>query len=71
LPTTGHTLADYSAVGNFNFHLQPNSPLIGKGNTSIKPLITVPMDKIYGLAEATPPGTDLGCYQLNGLGNQH
>ena len=71
LPTTGHALAQYSAVGNFNFHLQPNSPLIGKGNTTIKPLITVPIDKIYGLAEATLPGADLGCYQFNGTGNQH
>ena len=71
LPTTGHALSQYSAVGNFNFHLQASSPLIGKGNTSIKPLITVPLDKIYGLSDATPPGADLGCYQLNGTGNQH
>ncbi|MBB6129394.1 hypothetical protein [Mucilaginibacter lappiensis] len=71
LPTSGHALSQYSAVGNFNFHLQPSSPLIGKGNTGIKPLITVPLDKIYGLSDPTPPGADLGCYQLNGTGNQH
>ncbi|MBK0378509.1 hypothetical protein [Mucilaginibacter segetis] len=71
LPTSGHALSDYNAVGSFNFHLQANSPLIGKGNTTIKPLIVVPLDKIYGLSDATPPGADLGCYQLNGTGNQH
>ncbi|AYL94447.1 hypothetical protein [Mucilaginibacter celer] len=71
LPTTGHPLAQYTAVGNYNFHLQASSPLIGKGNTTIAPLITVPLDKIYGLSEATLPGADLGCYQLNGGGNQH
>lgn len=71
LPTTGHPLSQYSAVGSYNFHLQASSPLIGKGNTTIAPLITVPLDKIYGLSEATLPGADLGCYQLNGNGNQH
>jgi hypothetical protein len=71
LPTSGHPLYQYSAIGNFNFHLLANSPLIGKGNTTIKPLITVPLDKIYGLSDATLPGTDLGAYQLNGSGNQH
>ncbi|QEM09654.1 hypothetical protein [Mucilaginibacter rubeus] len=71
LPTVGHPLYQYSAIGNFNFHLLASSPLIGKGNTTIKPLITVPLDKIYGLSDATLPGTDLGAYQLNGSGNQH
>ncbi|MBD1394030.1 hypothetical protein [Mucilaginibacter glaciei] len=70
LPVT-RPFAQYSAIGSFNFRLKPNSPLIGKGNTAIKPLITVPMDKIYGLADATPPGADLGAYQLNGTGNLH
>lgn len=71
LPTSGHALADYAAVGNYNFRIQPNSPLIGKGNTTIKPLIVVPLDKIYGLSDPTLPGADLGCYQLSGAGNQH
>jgi hypothetical protein len=71
LPTNGHPLRDYTAVGTYNFHLQPNSPLVGKGNTTIKPLIVVPMDKIYGLSDATAPGADLGAYQLNGTGNLH
>ncbi|WP_184541755.1 hypothetical protein [Mucilaginibacter sp. FT3.2] len=71
LPTSGHALADYSAVGKYNFHLLANSPLIGKGNTTIAPLITVPVNPIYGLSEATLPGADLGAFQLNGKGNQH
>lgn len=71
LPTSGHALADYTAVGSFNFRLKANSPLIGKGNTTIQPLIVVPLNKIYGLSDPTPPGSDLGCYQLNGTGNQH
>ncbi len=71
LPATGHALAQYTAVGSYNFHLQAGSPLVGKSNTSIKPLITVPLNAVYGLAEATPAGADLGCYQLTGTGNQH
>jgi hypothetical protein len=71
LPTTGHPLAQYTAVGSFNFHLQANSPLIGKGNTTIAPLILVPLNKIYGLSDPTPSGADLGAFQFNGTGNQH
>ena len=51
--------------------LTPGSPLIGKGNTNITPLVVVPIDPTYGATEVTPPGADLGCYQLNGTGNQH
>jgi hypothetical protein len=71
LPTSGHPLQDYSAIGNFNFHLLSTSPLIGKGYTNFQPLILVPLAPVYGLSEATPPGSDLGCYQINGKGNQH
>ncbi len=71
LPTSGKPLSAYNAMYTFNFHLQANSPLIGKGNTSISPLIVVPLDKIYGLSDPTPAGRDLGSYQLDGTGNQH
>ena len=60
-----------SAIGSYNFHLLANSPLIGKGYTGVVPLVVVPVDAIYGASEVTPPGADLGCFQLNGLGNQH
>ncbi|WP_448702396.1 hypothetical protein ACFGVR_08595 [Mucilaginibacter sp. AW1-3] len=71
LPTTGHALAQFNAVYNFNFRLQASSPLVGKGKTDITPLIVVPKDPIFGVSEVTPPGADLGCYQLSGVGNQH
>jgi len=60
-----------NAVGSYNFHLQPSSPLIGKGYTGVQPLVVVPVDPVYGATEVTPPGADLGCYQSNGRGNQH
>ena len=71
LPVVGQPLLAYTAVGNFDFHLTPGSPLIGKGNTNITPLTVVPIDPIYGATAVTPPGADLGCYQINGSGNQH
>lgn len=67
----GLPLFSITAIGNYNFRLQPGSPLIGKGNTNINPINNVPMDPIYGASETTPPGADLGCYQFNGTGNQH
>jgi hypothetical protein len=72
LPVSGGMpLFSITAVSSYNFHLQPGSPLIGKGNTNITPLTVVPIDPIYGASEVTPPGADLGCYQINGRGNQH
>jgi len=71
LPTSGHPLQDYSAIYNFNFHILSTSPLVGKAYTGFQPLIVVPLDPVYGLSEATPPGSDIGAYQLNGKGNQH
>ena len=72
LPVPGNLpLFSITAVGSYNFRLQPTSPLIGKGNTTITPLTVVPIDPIYGATEVTPPGADLGCYQSNGTGNQH
>lgn len=67
----GLPLFSITAQGSYNFRLQPNSPLIGKGNTSITPLTVVPLDPTYGATEVTLPGADLGCYQFNGTGNQH
>jgi hypothetical protein len=65
-------LFSITAVGSYNFHLQPGSPLLGKGTTSgVTPYTVVPVDPVYGATEVTPPGIDLGCYQSNGTGNQH
>jgi hypothetical protein len=71
LPAVGFPLSAYNAVGNFSFKLKASSPLIGKGKTDLTPLIVVPKDPIYGLAEVTLPGADLGAFQLNGTGNHH
>lgn len=69
--TNGHPPSDISAIGSYNFHLQPTSPLISKGYTGIQAYTVVPLDAIYGASEVTPAGADLGCYQINGKGNQH
>jgi hypothetical protein len=72
LPVTGGImLGGIRAIGNFNFHLQAGSPLIGRGNIEIQALVVVPIDPVYGATEITPPGKDLGCYQIDGTGNQH
>jgi len=70
LPTS-NPLVNISYATGFDFHLQPNSPAIGKGYTSFAPLTVVPVDPIYGSTEITLPGIDLGCYQSNGMGNKH
>lgn len=69
--TSGYTPFQITSVGSFNFHLQPGSPLIGKGYTGVQPYTVVPIDPTYGATEVTSPGADLGCYQYNGKGNQH
>jgi hypothetical protein len=73
LPVPGHlALQAITQIGNYDFHLQTTSPLIGKGNTSVQPLTVVPIDPVYGATEVTPPGHDLGCYQSDGVtGNHH
>ena len=72
LPVGAHlTLSAINSVGKFNFHLQLNSPLIGKGNTGFVPLKVVPVDAKYGATDITPPGKDIGCFQTNGTGNLH
>ncbi|PSL47960.1 hypothetical protein CLV51_102820 [Chitinophaga niastensis] len=60
-----------TSIGNYNFHIQPGSPLVGKGYTGIRPFVVVPVDAVYGASEITPPSVDLGCFQSNGSGNQH
>jgi hypothetical protein len=72
LPVTGgYRLQDITAIGSFKFTLQPNSPCIGKGFTAFSPLQMVPTDLKYGVTEFTKPGTDIGCFQFSGTGNQH
>ena len=67
----GYYLVAVSAVGNYNFRLQSNSLCIGKGYTDFNPKGDVPVNNKYGVTQLTPPGKDLGAYQLDGTGNQH
>jgi hypothetical protein len=67
----GVSLSQIVTVGTYNFHLQANSPYVGKGFTGFTPRGDVPIDPIYGVTELTPPGKDIGAYQTNGTGNQH
>ncbi|MBC7418840.1 MAG: hypothetical protein H7325_11875, partial [Pedobacter sp.] len=54
------------------FHLKSNSPCIGRGLvTALAPLNVVPVDPNFGSSAITPPGKDLGAFQLDGSGNQH
>jgi len=67
----GYNLADIAAVGNFNFHLQSSSPCRGIGYTSFSPIQVVPTDPVFGVTTFSLPGKDIGCFQLDGSGNQH
>lgn len=62
---------EYNYASGFDFHLNAGSPAIGKGYTSFGPLAVVPVDPNYGATAITAPGSDMGCYQSNGTGNQH
>ena len=74
LPFVGK-LSNVSAVGSFDFRLQASSPALGKGTvdaTKIAPLNAVQVnDNQFMPTEVTLPGTDMGCFQSNGAGNQH
>jgi len=62
---------NYNYTAGFNFHLVTGSPAISAGYTGFTPFANVPVDPIFGSTEITAPGTDIGCYQTNGKGNQH
>ncbi len=67
----GLNLRDISTVGSYNFRLKTTSPCANKGYTGFAPRTDVPVDPIRGATELTPPGKDMGAYQVNGSGNQH
>jgi hypothetical protein len=69
LPNYNYQKVDY--VGTFNFHLQPSSPVLGKGYQGFSALSVVPVDPKFGATEITKPGKDLGAFQADGTGNQH
>jgi hypothetical protein len=71
LPNANYLLQ--ASVDNFNFRLQSGSPAIGKGKTNFSGLLTnsFPVSQNFGSSGITPPGKDIGCYQMDGSGNQH
>jgi len=73
LPAAANFWVTQASVDGFNFRLQPSSPAAGKGTTTAFSPITagIPIDANFGSSGITPPGKDMGCYQLNGTGNQH
>ena len=59
-------------ASGFDFHLKSTSPCIGVGYKNCPVMVTpVPVGPVYGATEITPPGSDIGCYQSDGTGNQH
>ena len=70
LGTSTNIAINYAS--GFDFHLQANSPAIGKGSTSWSPMSNpVTVDPVFGATKITGPGGDIGCYQSDGSGNQH
>lgn len=67
----GARLRDIATVGTYNFALKLTSPCIGKGYTGFTAKGDVPVDPKFGATELTPPGRDIGAYQVNGTGNHH
>jgi len=75
LPVAGiKRLSDVSSVGSFDFHLKSTSPAVGKGTADanlVAPLAATLVTKSALKAVITLPGADMGCFQINGNGNQH
>lgn len=61
--------ADY--VGSYTFHLESNSPAVGKGYTSFSAYGSVSVDPVFGVTTLSQPGKDIGAFQTDGTGNQH
>jgi hypothetical protein len=70
-PLPNLNFANQASVDGFDFHLQASSPAAGKGYQGFTPIINVPVDANFGTSGITPPGKDIGCYQLDGSGNHH
>ena len=73
LPVPAGFWITQASVDGYNFHLQSGSPAAGKGTTTGFTPITngIIVNAAFGSSGITPPGKDMGCYQLDGTGNQH
>jgi len=81
----GHDLSAIASVetgkadvgSNYDFHLQAGSPAIGKGYTGFSAFANIANPVTNDVTNTnfkpvvTQPGVDIGCYQMNGSGNQH
>lgn len=75
-PLPNYNYKTQASVDGFDFHLKATSPAVGKGYTGFSALTTlstgaIPVDPNFGSSEITAPGSDIGCYQISGKGNQH
>jgi hypothetical protein len=73
LPAAANFWLTQASVDGYNFRLTASSPAAGKGTTTaFAPITTgIPIDPNFGSNGITGPGKDMGCYQLDGTGNQH
>ena len=67
-----------ASVDNYSFHLSASSPAVGAGSTAPLPNPStaangfyIPVSANFGATSLVVPGADMGCYQINGSGNQH
>jgi hypothetical protein len=70
-PLPNLNFANQASVDGFDFHLQAGSPAAGKAYQGFTPIMNVPVDPNFGSSGITPPGKDIGCFQLDGSGNHH
>ncbi|HXS35751.1 MAG TPA: hypothetical protein VN721_03570 [Flavipsychrobacter sp.] len=75
-PLPNKNYVGQASIDAYDFHLAPGSPAIGKGYKGFSAITTctigsIPVDPNFGSSGITGPGSDLGCYQTDGSGNQH
>ena len=70
-PLPNLNFVNQASVDGFDFHLQANSPAVGKGFNGFSAIANVPVDPNFGSSGITGPGKDIGCYQQDGTGNRH
>ncbi|MGZ3765777.1 MAG: hypothetical protein ACXVB0_02330 [Mucilaginibacter sp.] len=71
-PLPNLNFANQASVDGFDFHLQASSPAAGKAYQGFTAITAgIPVDPNFGSSGITPPGKDIGCFQLDGSGNKH
>jgi len=71
-PLPNYHYQEYTYATGYDFHLAASSPAIGKGTTTLNAMaVNIPINPYFGATQINAPGADIGCYQINGTGNQH